>query len=103
MDSGYFEAFNRDDVELVDIAAHPIEAVTPTGIVTSAGHHPLDMIVFATGFDALTGSLLRPTIVGRDGRTLREKWSAGPVTYLASASRASLTCSSSRGPAARRC
>ena len=82
VDSGYYEAFNRDDVELVDVGAHPIERITPTGIATAAGHHDLDVIVFATGFDAMTGSLLRPEIVGRDGLTLREKWSAGPVTHL---------------------
>ena len=82
VDSGYFETFNRDNVTLADIRADPIEAITPTGIRTGAEHHDLDMIVFATGFDDLTGSLLRPEIVGRDGVTLREKWSGGPATYL---------------------
>ncbi len=82
VDSGYFETFNRDNVTLADIRANPIEAITATGIRTSAEHHELDIIVFATGFDALTGSLLRPDIVGRDGVTLREKWSGGPATYL---------------------
>jgi cyclohexanone monooxygenase len=82
VDSGYFETFNRDDVELVDIRSHPIERVTPTGVRTSAGHHDIDVLIFATGFDALTGPLLRPEIVGRDGVSLREKWAAGPMTYL---------------------
>ena len=82
VDSGYFETFNRDNVTLVDLRSDPIEEVTRTGIRTAKGHHDLDVIVFATGFDALTGSLLRPTIVGRAGTTLREKWSAGPATYL---------------------
>ena len=82
VDSGYFETFNRDDVELVDIRANPLEQITSTGIRTRDGDYPLDVIVFATGFDALTGSLLRPEIVGRNGLTLREKWSAGPVSYL---------------------
>ncbi len=82
VDSGYFETFNSDNVELVDIGTHPIVEVTPTGIVTTDGEHPLDVIVFATGHDSLTGSLLRPTITGRAGQTLREKWSGGPATYL---------------------
>ena len=83
VDSGYFETFNRDDVTLADIREDPLEAMTPTGIRTVGGvEHELDVVVFATGFDALTGSLLRPEITGRDGVTLREKWSAGPVTQL---------------------
>ncbi len=82
VDSGYYEAFNRDNVHLVDISEAPIERITATGIVAGGIEHELDIIVFATGFDALTGSLLRPTITGRGGVTLREKWSVGPVTYL---------------------
>ena len=82
VDSGYFETFNRDNVTLADIRSEPIVGVTPTGIQTTAAHHELDMIVYATGFDAMTGSLLRPEIVGRNGLTLREKWSGGPSTYL---------------------
>lgn len=82
VDSGYFETFNRDNVTLVDIGEHPVQEITATGIRTTAGHYELDIIAFATGFDAMTGSLLRPTIVGRDGLTLREKWSAGPLTHL---------------------
>jgi cation diffusion facilitator CzcD-associated flavoprotein CzcO len=66
----------------VDIRADPIRRITETGLDTAGGHHELDVIVFATGFDAMTGSLLRPEIVGRDGVTLKEAWSAGPVTYL---------------------
>ncbi len=82
VDSGYFETFNRDDVTLVDLRSDPIVEATETGVRTEKGHHELDVLVFATGFDALTGSLLRPHIVGRAGTTLREKWSAGPATYL---------------------
>ena len=83
VDSGYFETFNRDNVTLADLRADPIQDVTAAGIRTRDGAvHELDMIVFATGFDALTGSLLRPEIVGRGGRTLRQKWSTGPATYL---------------------
>lgn len=82
VDSGYFETFNRDNVTLVDIRSDPIKEIDETGIRTGAIHHNLDVIVFATGFDAMTGSLLRPEISGRHGLTLREKWVAGPVTYL---------------------
>jgi cyclohexanone monooxygenase len=83
VDDGYFETFNRDNVTLVDIASDPLSHVTTTGVETVGGEqHELDVLVFATGFDALTGSLLRPNIVGRDGLTLREKWAAGPVTHL---------------------
>lgn len=82
VDSGYFHAFNRDNVELADVRESPIEAFTDTGIRTSAKSHEFDMVIFATGFDAFTGSLLKPNIVGRSGRTLKEKWSAGPITQL---------------------
>jgi cyclohexanone monooxygenase len=82
VDSGYFETFNRSNVRLVDIRAEPLRRITASGIQTEAAHYGLDLIVFATGFDALTGSLLRPLIVGRGGLTLREKWSKGPVTHL---------------------
>ncbi len=82
VDSGYFETFNRDDVDLVDMRETPLERITEQGIRTTAGEIELDTIVFATGFDAMTGALLKPEIVGRGGRTLREHWNAGPRTYL---------------------
>ncbi|MET0189703.1 MAG: NAD(P)/FAD-dependent oxidoreductase [Pseudonocardia sediminis] len=83
VDSGYFEAFNRDDVTLVDVKSDPIEALTPNGVRLASGtEHELDTLVFATGFDAMTGSLLRPEITGRDGLTLRQAWSEGPKTFL---------------------
>ena len=82
VDSGYFEAFNRDNVELADIREAPIEAFTADGIRTAAKHHPLDMIIFATGFDAFTGSLLKPDIVGRGAITLKQKWADGPRSQL---------------------
>lgn len=83
VDDGYFATFNRDNVTLVDIRSDPIERAGQTGLVLESGaEHELDVLVFATGFDAMTGSLLRPEIVGRDGLTLREKWSEGPATYL---------------------
>ena len=82
VDSGYFATFNRDNVSLVDISATPIEAFTAHGIRTSASDLKFDIIIYATGFDAFTGSLLKPEIVGRGGLSLREKWSAGPRSFL---------------------
>jgi cyclohexanone monooxygenase len=82
VDSGYFETFNRDDVDLVDLRETPIERISKHGIRTTDGEIELDTIVYATGFDAMTGALLRPEIAGRGGRTLREHWDAGPRTYL---------------------
>jgi cyclohexanone monooxygenase len=82
IDSGYFETFNRSNVTLVDVKATPILEITPTGIRTSAGDTPLDIIVFATGFDAMTGPLLAMDIRGSGGRSLRDDWKAGPRTYL---------------------
>lgn len=82
VDGGYFEAFARDNVDLADIREHPIREFTPEGIRTDAGLHPLDIVIFATGFDAITGALLKPRIVGRDSQTLAEKWADGPLTQL---------------------
>ncbi|MFB7666720.1 flavin-containing monooxygenase [Kitasatospora sp. NPDC056138] len=78
----YYETFNRPGVHLVDVASAPIEEITPDGIRTAAGSHALDVIVFATGFDAMTGALLGIDIRGRDSLSLKEMWSAGPRTYL---------------------
>ena len=82
IDTDYFETFNRDNVALVDLRADPIERITARGIRTRAAEHALDIIVFATGFDAMTGPLLAIDIRGRGGRALREDWRAGPHTYL---------------------
>ena len=82
VDSGYFETFNRSNVELADVRAFPIVAFTREGIRTQEKQRAFDIIIFATGFDAFTGSLLKPDIIGRNGLTLREKWSAGPVTQF---------------------
>ena len=82
VDSGYFETFNRDNVTLVDIRSDHIESIEPEGLRTASRLHELDIIVYATGFDAMTGSLLKPRITGRNGVTLAEKWKHGPVTYL---------------------
>ena len=82
VDSGFYETFNRDNVSLVDVSANPIERFTSTGIMVDGTEYPVDVIVLATGFDAMTGSLLKLGLVGRHGRTLTEAWSAGPVNYL---------------------
>jgi cation diffusion facilitator CzcD-associated flavoprotein CzcO len=82
VDTGYWATFNQPHVHLVDLRETPIEAITPDGIQTTVGHHELDMLIYATGFDAMTGALLRVDIRGRGGRTLQDAWSAGPRTYL---------------------
>jgi cation diffusion facilitator CzcD-associated flavoprotein CzcO len=78
----YFETFNRENVALVDIRKTPIEEITERGLRTSQARFDLDVLVFATGFDALTGSLLQMNITGRDGLSLKEAWSHGPHSYL---------------------
>ena len=83
IDTNYFETFNRSNVSLVDLRADPIEGITPNGIrLRSGAEHTLDVLVFATGFDALTGPLLRLGIYGRKGLALTEAWAEGPKTYL---------------------
>jgi cation diffusion facilitator CzcD-associated flavoprotein CzcO len=82
VDTNYYETFNRENVTLVDLRRTPIGEITATGLRTSADTYDLDVIVFATGFDAMTGSLLKIDIRGRDGLTLAEKWRGGPLTYL---------------------
>ena len=82
VDSGYFQSFNRSNVELADVRESPIVEFTPEGIRTTTKSHQFDLIIFATGFDAFTGSLLKPQIVGRGGITLKDKWANGPVTQL---------------------
>ncbi len=82
IDTHYYETFNRDNVTLVDIQKAPIVEVTHRGLRTEDGEYELDIIVFATGFDAMTGSLLKMGIRGLGGRTLADKWAEGPKTYL---------------------
>ena len=86
MEIDYYEAYNRDNVTLVDVKANPIEAVTPTGVLTGGVEHELDVLVLAMGFDAFTGALLNMNITGRGGVPLEEKWGDGPRTYLGIAS-----------------
>ena len=83
LDSGYFETFNEPHVHLVDVKANPIGEITPTGLRLEDGtEYEFDTIVYATGFDAMTGPLNKIDIRGRGGQLLREKWEAGPRTYL---------------------
>jgi cation diffusion facilitator CzcD-associated flavoprotein CzcO len=79
---GYYETYNRSNVSLVDVKAHPIVEITENGIRTEAGEHELDVIIFATGFDAVTGNYLKIDHRGRDGLSLREKWSDRPRVHL---------------------
>jgi cyclohexanone monooxygenase len=81
IDTDYFETFNRENVILVDIRSAPIERITPHGLVAGGKEYPLDAIVFATGFDAMTGSFAKVEIRGLDG-TLNAKWAEGPKTFL---------------------
>jgi cyclohexanone monooxygenase len=83
VDIDYFETFNRDNVSLIDLRASPIDRIVPTGVRMADGRElPFDVLVFATGFDAVTGALLAIDIQGRRGQTLREAWRDGPVSYL---------------------
>ncbi|MCZ6618868.1 MAG: NAD(P)/FAD-dependent oxidoreductase [Gammaproteobacteria bacterium] len=82
LDRDYYETFNRDDVTLVDISETPIETITAGGIRTGETHYDLDVLIYATGFDAMTGALLKANIQGRDGLRLVDKWRDGPVAYL---------------------
>jgi len=82
IDTDYFETYNHDNVELVDIRHSPIKGITPNGIRTEDQDFEFDMIVFATGFDAMTGSYFKMDIRGKNDLSLKDKWSEGPKTYL---------------------
>jgi cation diffusion facilitator CzcD-associated flavoprotein CzcO len=83
LESGYFEAYNRDNVELVDVIDdEQIECITPNGVKTSAKERAFDILIYATGFDGVTGAFDRMDIRGKDGLQLRDAWADGPRTYL---------------------
>jgi cation diffusion facilitator CzcD-associated flavoprotein CzcO len=82
VDSGYYETFNRPNVRLVDISQAPIERFTPTGLISGGRSHHFDTLVLATGFDAMTGTMLRLDLRGRAGLRIQDKWRAGPLNYL---------------------
>ena len=82
LESGYYEVYNQPNVTLVDLTETPIERITPTGIMTSAAEYACDLIIYATGFDAITGAFDRIDIRGVDGVALKAKWQDGPQTFL---------------------
>ena len=82
LDTNYYEAYNRDNVHLIDINETPIERITPAGIKTSDQEHEFDVIIYATGFDAITGAFDRIEFIGAEGQKLSDKWLDGPITYL---------------------
>jgi cation diffusion facilitator CzcD-associated flavoprotein CzcO len=82
LDSGYYETFNRPNVTLVDVRSNPITEITPTGLRTTAGEYEFDILIYATGFDAMTGSMTRMNVTGVGGRRLEDKWVNGPTNYL---------------------
>jgi len=82
-DSGYYATYNRDNVTLVDVKSNPIEEITPRGIRTADGvEHALDMIIYATGFDAVDGNYTKIDLRGRGGESIRDHWRHGPTSYL---------------------
>jgi cation diffusion facilitator CzcD-associated flavoprotein CzcO len=82
VDTGYYETFNQGNVTLVNLRKAPIEAITPAGVRTTAQEYSVDAIVYATGFDAMTGALLNVDIQGQGGASLADAWRDGPKTYL---------------------
>jgi cyclohexanone monooxygenase len=82
VDTDYYDTFNRDNVTLVDVRSDPIVEITETGLRTQRAHYELDSLIYATGFDAMTGALLAIDIRGRGGMPLRRKWAEGPKAYL---------------------
>lgn len=82
METRYYEAYNRDNVKLVDLNETPIQCIDNSGIQTSEQHHDFDIIIYATGFDAITGAFDRIDIQGKGHVSLKQKWEEGPVTYL---------------------
>jgi cation diffusion facilitator CzcD-associated flavoprotein CzcO len=82
LETEYYEAYNRDNVLLIDLKETPIESITSTGIKTSDREYEFDVIIYATGFDAITGPLTRIDICGEGGQTLKDKWADGPRNYL---------------------
>jgi cation diffusion facilitator CzcD-associated flavoprotein CzcO/acetyl esterase/lipase len=82
LDTNYFQTFNQPHVRLIDLRKHPIDSITERGIDVDGEHLEFDVIVYATGFDAMTGALVGVDITGKDGVTLKQKWEHGPLTYL---------------------
>jgi len=98
LESGYYEVFNQPNVRLVDVRETPIERITPAGVKTSESEHEVDMIIYATGFDAITGAFDRIDVRGVGGGRLRGSGRTGRAPISACRSRASPTCSRWSGP-----
>ena len=82
VDSGYYDTYNRPNVRLVDISQNPIDEITATGLRTGGRAYEFDALVLATGFDAMTGTLMRLDLRGQGGLRIQDKWKAGPLNYL---------------------
>lgn len=82
VDIGYYEAFNRDNVSLIDLRKDPIVRINESGVCTAGGQHDVDVLIYATGFDAMTGAINNVSISGRSGTKLKDKWENGPRSYL---------------------
>ena len=80
--NGYYDTYNRDNVSLVSVKETPIVEITPNGVRTTDGEYELDVLIFATGFDAVDGNYTKIDMRGRDGITMKEKWADGPTGYL---------------------
>lgn len=100
LERGYFEIFNRPNVQLVDVNETPVTEVTESGIKTTERDWDLDYVVCATGYDALTGGLLQMGIRGKEGQTLKQKWECGVRTYLGMATVGFPNCFFTYGPQA---
>lgn len=82
VDQEYFSTYNRPNVKLVNLRREPLDRIVAAGVTTSAGQYPADVLILATGYDAVTGALMKIDVRGLDGATLKDAWSAGPQTYL---------------------
>jgi len=82
VDTGYYETYNRPNVKLVDVSREGIERITANGLMAGNKQHDFDALILATGFDAMTGTLMRLDLRGREGKSMKDKWRAGPLNYL---------------------
>ena len=96
LETNYFEAYNRDNVHLVDISETPIERVTETGLRTSARDYELDILIYSTGFDAITGAFDVIDVTGVGGVKLADEWRDGPHTFLGMMAYILVTCAVQR-------
>lgn len=82
LETNYYQVFNQDNVELIDLKRSPIQRMTPKGLIAGDAEHQFDLVIFATGFEAITGPLLQISVTGRGGQGLKQAWSNGPYSYL---------------------